>query len=76
VRRKHVGHRAVAATGFPDRAAQADMPEQRLGDPIRSGVEVPPLPVVAGIMDGAALCRPGGRWRQRSDRGRADIEKR
>ena len=33
VRSQHPGHRAVAAAGFPDRAAQPDVPQQRLGDP-------------------------------------------
>src|SRR6185437_357861 len=48
VRREYGGHRAITAAGLPDRAAEANVPQQCLGHPARCGVEVPPLPLVAG----------------------------
>ena len=39
----------------PDRATKLEALEQRLGDPIRRGVEVAASPVERGYMDGAIV---------------------
>ena len=59
VRREHGGHRAIAAAGLPYRAAQPDVPQQRLGNPGRRGIEVSTRAVVARHMDGTVLHQPG-----------------
>lgn len=57
VRRKDGRHGAVAAARLPDRAAEADVPQQCLSDPSRRGVEIPPLPLKARYVDCAMLRR-------------------
>src|SRR5215469_4341183 len=51
--REYAGHRTITTTGFPDRAAELDVLQQRVGDPIWGGIIIPSLPVIAGVMDSA-----------------------
>jgi hypothetical protein len=48
VRGENGGHRSSATTRLPDRATKLEASEQRLGDPIRRGVEVAASPVESG----------------------------
>src|ERR1700730_2252616 len=56
---KYRGHRSSAATRLPNRATKLEALEQRLGDPVGRGVEVPTLPIKIGNVDGTSP----GRWR-------------
>src|ERR1700722_10925868 len=58
VRCQNCRHCAVAAAGLPHRSAEADVTKQRLGDPERCSIEVPPFPIIAGDVNGAMVSLP------------------
>jgi hypothetical protein len=61
VRGENCGHRSSTATRLPDGATKLEALEQRLGDPIGRGIEVPAPPIEIGNMDGTIP----GRWGRR-----------
>jgi hypothetical protein len=55
VRSEGGGHRSGTTARLPDGATKLEPLEQRLGDPIRRGVEVAAFPVESGYVDGAII---------------------